>query len=390
MCIPTEYEGERVVGVESGAFTDCDTVEYLYFPSGLRVLQDYSVNSCDNLKTIWLFDSLEYLSDAVFDGDTALYTVYFGAATNPVFTNFFNNHTKKVELMNYYKDSERPKMIILGGSSTTYSVDAQQLESLLDRDYLVLNCGSNGANLFNMTSDWAMRFMNEGDFLLQIIEYSYWQMGGVQCTWETFRSFESCYNVFSWVRAGKYTLLFDCFKEFLDARKAQNQTTYEDYVSNLAPKGYYDGQGTLTVVTRPNGSDTFWKGRNIGFYAYDTNGLPWMYDFMIYYSNVQYWKMDQMGVEHALAYTPLSRNALYSWQTDEMIDAYEQYLKDNLNTPILGDLQDFLWNPADMFDDDYHLAAPARAVYTEMIAQELNDYFASQTADETAAITAEK
>ena len=39
-------------------------------------------------------------------------------------------------------------------------LDFPGLESLLDRDYLVLNCGTNGANLFNMTSEWAMRFLH--------------------------------------------------------------------------------------------------------------------------------------------------------------------------------------------------------------------------------------
>ena len=376
--IPSQHEGEPVIGVKSGAFTDCDTMETLVFPSCMKVIQDYSVNSCDNLWGLWMFDALDYLSDASFDGDTGLYTVYFGAATNPVFTNWFNNHTKKVELMNYYKDSDRPKMIILGGSSTTYAVDAEQLESLLDRDYLVLNCGSNGANLFTMTSEWAMRFMNEGDFLLQIIEYSGWQLGGVECRWESWRSFESCYNVFSWVRAGKFTKFFDSFNDYLEARKEQNPTTYEDYVSNLAPNGYYGIQGTLNVVTRANGSDTFWQGRNIYFCD------NFLYDFMVYYCNVQYWKLDEMGVDYAMAYTPLNRNSLYDYQTDQAMEEFEQYLKDGLNVDILGDLQEVIWEPAEMFDDDYHLAAPARAEYTEMLAGYLNDYFAAQDAGETA------
>ena len=372
--IPSEYDGEPVIGVAAGAFTDCDTVKSLVFPSSLRLLQDFAVNSCDNLETIWLFDSLDYVSDDTFDGDTSLNTVYFGAATLPVYSNWFNNHTKKIEIMNYWKDSQRPKMIILGGSSTTYAVDSEQLESLLDRDYLVLNCGTNGANLFNMTSEWAMRFLHEDDFLLQIIEYSAWQLGGVICRWESWRSFESCYNVFSWVNASQYYDFFDSFCDYLDARKAQNPSTYEDYVSNLAPGGYYNDHGTLNVVTRANGSDTFWQGRNIYFCDY------WMYDFMVYYCNAQYAKLRDMGVDYAMAFTPLNRNSLYDYQTDQAIDDFEYYLDMVLDIPILGHLRDAIWEPAEMFDDDYHLAAPARAEYTEALAGYLNDYFADPAA----------
>ena len=339
----------------------------------MRQIADGACSDMPNLRALVLFDSLDYVSDASFANDYGLYTVFFSAATPPHYTHWFNNHAKKIELMYYYRDSERPKMIILGGSSTTYAVDAQQLESLLDRDYLVLNCASNGANLFNMTSDWAMRYMNEGDFLLQIIEYSFWQLGGVQCTWETFRSFESCYNVFSWVRAGKYSKLFDSFNDYLYHRKSELETDYESYVSNLAgTTGYYDDQGTLTVVTKPNGSPNFWKNRSIYF------GDNFLYDFMVYYSNVQYWKLDQLGIGYAMAFTPLNRNSLYSYQTDEAMEDFERYLHENLNTPILSDLQENILDPEVFFDDDYHIAAPERTLYTERLARDLNAYFAEQ------------
>ena len=370
--IPDTYEGEPVVSVSAGAFADNETVVDIIFPSCMKVIADGACSNMPNLYWIILFDSLDYVSDATFEGDTGLAGLFINAATNPHYTNWFNNHTKKIELMNYWKDSERPLMIILGGSSTAYAVDAQQLESLLDRDYLVLNCGSNGANLFNMTSEWAMRFMDEGDFLLQIIEYSYWQMGGVQCTWETFRSFESCYNAFSWVYAGMYSKLFDSFNNYLSHRKSETETTYEAYVSNLAGTvGYYDNQGTLTVVTKPNGSDTFWKNRRIYF------GDNFLYDFMVTLSNRQYEKLDELGIEHAIAFTPLNRNSLYSYQTDQAMEDFERYLDENLNSPVVSDLQENILEPAVFFDDDYHLAAPARAEYTVRLAEDLNEYFAS-------------
>lgn len=369
--IPSVHEGEPVVAVASGAFTDCDAMTSLVFPSCLRRLEDYSCNSCDNLTEIYLFDSLTYLSDNTFDSDPALTTVYFGAATAPKFSNWFNNHTKKVEIMNYWKDDPRPKMICLGGSSTAYALDAELLESLLDRDYIVLNCGSNGANLFNMTSEWAMHFLNEGDFLLHITEYSAWQLGGVICRWESFRSFESCYNVFSWVPANQYYDLFDSFQEYLEARAAQKDSTYEDYTSNLAPNGYYGIQGTLNVVTKPNGSPDFWQGRRIYFCG------EWLYDYMVYYVNLQYSKLDDMGVGYAMAFTPLNQNSLYDYQTDEAMEDFEAYLDEKLNITIVSDLQENIFAPEVFFDDDYHLAAPAREEYTRQLAADLNEYFAA-------------
>ena len=377
VCIPSEHQNEPVVGVKAGAFTGNDTIESIVFPSSLSTLQDYSVDQCDALTMVFFFDSLSYISDNTFAGDTNLDHVFIGAATAPRYSNYFNNHTKKIELMNYYKDSEKPKMIILGGSSTTYAVDPKLLEENLDKDFLVLNCGTNGGNLFNMTSEWAMRYLKEGDFLLQIIEYSYWQLGGVQCNWVTFRSFEGCYNVFSWVNMSKYYKFYDCFNEYLEARRDLTPQTYEDYISSLADHGYYDEQGTLNIITRPNGSDSFWSGRKI----YLGGGWP-EYNWMLYYLNVQYWKLDQLGVDYAMAFTPLNRNALYDYQTDDAMDAFEDYLSENLNVTVISDLQENIFEPAIFFDDDYHVAAPYREVYTLQLSDDLNAYFASENAGE--------
>ena len=385
--IPAEHDGKPVVAVASGALAGNKRIENIVFPSSIRVIEDGSCSDCENLSVLILFDSLDYISDAAFENDENLYTVYIGAATAPVYCNYFNNHSKKIEIMNYWKDSERPLMIMLGGSSLSYAVHAQLLEESLDEDYVVLNCGMNGAVLFTMASEWAMRFMDEGDFLLQDIEYSYWQLGGVTVTaYELFRSFESCYNVFSWIRLGKFYDFFDYFNEYLTVRKSLTPVTYEDYVNSIAPNGFYDEQGTLQVSVRANGSDAFWKNRRIYLYGYtdmydDRSGF--LYDHMIFWSNLQYEKLDDLGVRYAMTFAPLNRNALYSTQTEAGIEAFESYLIENLNTPVISHVRDAILPPAIFFDDDYHLSAEARTDYTLRLADDLNAFFASDGADES-------
>ena len=370
--VPDAFSGSPVAGISEGAFAGNGAVESLVLPSSLRFIADGSCSGMAALSHLVLFDSLDYVSDASFAEDPLLDNVVIGAATNPRYSNWFNNHSKKIELMNYWKDADRPMMVILGGSSTAYAVDAQQLASLLDRDYIVLNVGTNGANIFTMTSDWAMRFLEDGDFLLQIIEYGVWQMGGVECNWETFRSFEGCYNVFSWVPISQFELFFDAFGEFLEARRTMPEESYEDYVSDKAGTvGYYDDLGTLTVVTAPNGDEGFWQGRTIYLAG------NYLYSYMVDQLNRQYAKLADMGVGYALAFTPLNRNALDEKQTEEGFTDFQEYLSDKLDVDILGDIRSVIWDPAAFYDDDYHLASPARAEYTAALAEDLNEYFKS-------------
>ena len=370
--VPSSHDGGPVIRLAPGSFAGNTGVTSLILPPSLRVVGDGSCSDMTALESLLFFDSLDYISDAAFAGDTALDTVYIGAATNPHYSDWFNSHAKKIEIMQYWRDDERPMMIILGGSSTAYAVDAQQLESLLSRDYVVLNCGTNGANLFQMASTWAMRFMDEGDFLLQIAEYSAWQLGGIECEWETFRSFEGCYNVFSWIDLSEYEKFFDAFSEFLAARRTMPEESYEDYVSYMAgTTGYFDIQGTLTVQTQPNGSDDFWQGRTLKFRG------NWLHDYMVDNLNARYAALDGMGIDYALAFTPLNRNALDPEQTDENMEAFEQYLAENLHVAVISDLQENIMDPAVFYDDDYHLASPARSEYTERLAGDLNELFAS-------------
>ena len=370
--VPSSFEGYPVRRIAPGAFAGSAAITRLILPPSLRVIGDGSCSGMTNLASLVFFDSLDYISDAAFAGDSTLDTVYICAATKPRYCNWFNNHAKKIELMNYWKDDERPMFVILGGSSAAYAVNAQQLQSLLSREYVVLNCGTNGANLFDMSSVWAMRFMEDGDFLLHLTEYSGWQLGGTQCAWETFRSFESCYNVFSWVPISRYDQFFDCFNKYLEARSSLPEAEYEDYVSYLAgTAGYYDEQGTLTLQTAPNGSETFWQGRRIYFCG------EWLYPYMVDNLNERYAQLDGMGVDAALTYTPLNRNSLYPEQTAEHMDDFEAYLSDNLNITILGELRENLMDPAILYDDDYHLASPARAEFTERLAGEINEYFSA-------------
>lgn len=371
LCLPESYRGEPVLGIDSGALTGAD-METLVIPDGIEYVRDGSCTNCENLLRIYVFDSLSYISDAAFDGCESLRGYYFNAATPPRFTTWFNNHTKKVEVLCYTsRHAENPRIICVGGSSTTYAVDCEHMEECLDGDWTVINFGTNGANLWTMTSWWIMKYLNEGDIVLQLPEYSAWQLGGVICRWETFRSFEGCYNVFSWINGTYFYDLLDCFNEFLDARRDMDPMSYEDYQCTLAPNGYYNDQGTLNVHVRGSNSD-FWGGRTITICG------NYLYDYMIYYCNHAYDTIRECGATPIMSFTPLNINAMQYKPESQEVNDFQDYIEENLDIPVISDIHDYFYSPENFFDDDYHLSYTSRLGYTEQIAADLNAYFASQ------------
>lgn len=371
VCIPDSYQGESVIGLAAGALDGAD-MQSLVIPDGIEYVYDGSCTNCEELLRIFVFDSLTYISDAAFEGCENLRGYYFNAATAPRFSTWFNNHTKKVEVLCYSsRHSENPRIICVGGSSTTYAVDCEHMEELLDGDWTVINFGTNGANLWTMTSWWVMRFLNEGDIVLQLPEYSAWQLGGVLCRWETFRSFEGCYNVFSWINGTYFYDLLDCFCEFLDARREMDPMSYEDYQSTLAPNGYYNDQGTLNVHVRGSSAD-FKGGRSITICG------NYLYDYMVYYCNNAYENIRECGATVLMSWTPLNINAMVYAPDSQEINDFQDYIEENLDVPVISDIHGYFYTGDNFFDDDYHLSYESRLGYTEQVAADLNAYFASQ------------
>ena len=373
LCLPETYKNQPVIGVTKGALCGADMTT-LIIPDGYQFVQDGCCTDCENLTNLYIFDSLTYISDAAFENCTALAKYYFNAATPPRFTTWFNNHTKKIEVLAHsYFTADKPRIICVGGSSTTYAVDWELIESMLTEDYEVINMGTNGANLWNMTAWWVMKYMNEGDIVLQIPEYSAWQLGGVICRWETFRSFEGCYNVFSWVDGRCFYDLLDCFCEFLDSRRDMDPTSYEDFVCSLAPNGYYDDQGGLNVHVRANSTgETFWSGRTITICG------DYLYPYMVYYCNYIYDAIRYNGGTPLMAWTPLNINAMQYKPDSQQIDDFVAYVDDNLDIPMISEIHDYFYTADHFFDDDYHLCYESRLGYSEQLANDLNTWFAEQ------------
>ncbi len=132
----------------------------------------------------------------------------------------------------------------------------------------------------------------------------------------------------------------------------------------------------MKIIAKANGSSDFHSGRKIYF------SDDWLYSYMIYYLNRQYSRLEAMGVTYALAFTPLNENSLYSYQTDQGMEDFEAYLDEVLNISIVSDLQENIFEPEIFFDDDYHLSAEGRTIYTTQLAADLNEFFAAQNADE--------
>lgn len=371
LSIPSVYKGEPVTGIAAGALTG-SSMQTLVIPAGVKSVADDACDSCPNLTSLYIFDSLSYISDASFTNCPNLHSIYFNAATAPKFTIWFNYHAKKIQCLVWtYQNVEGKKLVLLGGSSTNYGINAQLLQSELIEDYYVVNMGTNGANLFALTSEFVLSYMNEGDILVQLPEFNTWQLGGTTLRWETFRSFEGIYDVFRWVDYQSFGNMLCAFCDFLTNRAEMEDRAYSDYICQNAPSGYYDIQGTLTVQCHGQTAD-FWSGRTWELY----DGIITTQRLSVL--NRQYAKLIEAGVTLWMGFPSTNVNAYAAEQTEEGYLGYMAQLdRDLIGIARISDIHDYIFDATLFFDDDYHVGYEGQTIYTEKLAADINAALAS-------------
>lgn len=73
--IPAELEGKKVSAIGMNAFTGNNVITDLVIPEGVTTLYWYSFNTCRNLETVTLLDSLEFIDSWAFERCSKLKTI---------------------------------------------------------------------------------------------------------------------------------------------------------------------------------------------------------------------------------------------------------------------------------------------------------------------------
>ena len=356
--IPKYIEGKAVGAIAADAFRG-GSVSFVYIPSTVRLVEKGAFADCKNLTEITYFDSILSMGDACFEG-SPVKKVNLHAASYPRYPDSDLSFAKKYE--RFAAHGDRPRLIIVSGSSKHFGFDSDYAEELLGGKFSVVNYGNNAQMNVVFYLEALSNLADTDDYILfapeQYGPYCYTVNGNPDMTALTFQGCESCYNLVSYVDVTKYTKFFDSYTQYSSQRMRMGQKSYE------ARSYQIDQYGDCSISRKNYNSDKYRNGANGTFY-FKADTIP--VDFAANVNRILGIAQSR-GVSTLLGYPPYNINACDpSTLNDEGYENYNNDMKKVINAPLISDVKNYIMQGKYFFNTDYHLMEEGAMMHTEQV-----------------------
>lgn len=369
--IKTLVMGRRLLRVADGAFVGCSKLETIYFPDGM-----YEMNNA-------ALDEASYKSLTNFYVNATLAPRFVGADTGAL----------SVKLSRLIAFSDKPKIVIVGGSSSYQGLGTEYLEALLDGEYRVVNFGTTRTTHGHMYLEAISQYVTARDTVIYAPENSSYMFGERELYWKTLRDLESMNNIFRYVDISNYTNVLGAFTDFNQSYRYDEAhytaRAYEDICKNgslLQGEPYNSGTtnryGDYLYVKRASVSTSYidsyyitmnervkskyegwWNDEDFQYdnkdYS-DPDNITWASISDGYFAEQMNRAIDAVKASGAKVYfgfCPADKDALVEGADgEEWLDAYDRLIDDIYNFDgRVGDSTDYIWSHEYFYDCAFHL-----------------------------------
>lgn len=256
-----------------------------------------------------------------------------------------------------------PKIAVVGGSSVAFGLDSRMLGLYTERE--VVNFGlfaTLGSKIMLDLSEDGLRGGDIVVFTPELDETTLSLYFGARSAWQAIDASPELYDSVYAKNAAA-----------LDAEKASYEAERAEYLADGAP----DPSG---VYNRKNfnayGDINYPRPYNTMALGYDPNTIFELNESIVSRDFLDYFnsycdRMRAKGVTVYFSFCPINEMAL-SEETDEAaIAAFEKYLEDNLNCPVISKLSDYIMDFGYFFDTNLHLNDAGVTARTQMLINDL-------------------
>ncbi|MBQ4381228.1 MAG: leucine-rich repeat protein [Oscillospiraceae bacterium] len=214
LIIPGELGGFPVKGIAENAFRGAEMTE-VTLPDSIVWIGEKAFADCKGLASLRLFDGIERMSATAFDG-SPVKTLHMNALTPALYGQEENGQVANKLEMLINRQSSKPKLVLFGGCSLWYGVNAADLQSALHSRYEVYNMGVLGGLCATFQLDLIMPYLNEGDVLVHVPDPTsiYQLLGNDSVDYRFFFSLEQNYDLIAQVDLTRLRSVFPSLGEF--------------------------------------------------------------------------------------------------------------------------------------------------------------------------------
>ena len=242
--VPEKIDGQHVIAIASGAFKN-KSMETLVLSKYILKIEDGAFVGCSSLSTFYYPDTIYYITNAAFDADTYsnFHHLYVNAMMAPRYATSAEG-AFSLKLMRIMANPDKPRVIVIAGSSTYLGLSTEYFEKLMDGDVTVVNFGTTRTTHCYVYLEAMSAFTDEDDYILYAPENSIYTMGEPYLYWKSLRDFECMYNLYRYIDIANYENVFGAFAEFnagtaagvvydkMGGRYKNNPTVYEQVINN--------------------------------------------------------------------------------------------------------------------------------------------------------------
>ena len=140
--VPEKIDGKYVTAIGAGAF-EGRKIETLVLSKYILKIEDGAFVDCSSLTTFYYPDTIYYISNDAFD--EATYSNFHNLYVNAMMAPRYSGSAEgafAIKLMRIMANPDKPRVIVIAGSSTYLGLSTEYFEKLMDGEVTVVNFGT--------------------------------------------------------------------------------------------------------------------------------------------------------------------------------------------------------------------------------------------------------
>ena len=355
--VPAYINGKPITKISKNAFVN-KSFDTLVLPKTLISMDSASFVGCSNFDTLYIFDTFKSIPDDAFSNCKSFSNLRLNAGRNPSYsTNAESVATRLGYIMTRENYSNKPIILLVGGSSSLFGFDSQYLEELLGYQYYVINCGTNAGGCGMLYIEALSSFLKPGDIIMNVPEFGNVQFGDPSLYWRTFRATESCYNIYRYVDFSKYKKFFSAMSEFNSSTEAR---------ANLSESSYEIKNTSLTDFNCDLNRYREYSSRPAYSSISINKNLVTQERVNTFNSVISIVK--SKGLKYYIGSAPVYNYKLNA--TDKSIEEFVSAMS-AVNAPYISDPNDYKYDDRLFYDSQYHLTTEGARLRTKQLSLDL-------------------
>ncbi len=244
---------------------------------------------------------------------------------------------------------DEPKIVVVGGSSVAFGLDSAMLERYTGMP--VVNFGLYAALGTKLMLDLSEDYINEGDIVILAPELDAQTLSLYFSASTTLRATD-----------GSPELLFDIPFEHFFTLLGSSWDFSSEKISHMINSTAPDPSGVYNSKNFNEYGDIVYDNRyeNTMSMYYDPNTVIDLSPDIVSADFVEYLNeyienCEDSGADVYFSYCPMNSLALVDGTTDESIEAFENYLEQNIDCTFISNAADYILDPGYFYDTNFHL-----------------------------------